>query len=542
MSESETLKFSFYRREKFVGIVSLIICLLIYILRLNSAVGLFKDDAWYLLLAQSISSGNGYQLLNFPLLGITPVYPPGMPTVLAFICYLNPKFPENIWLLKSVSIVSMFFLGIMIYYYFQKYRNLAKLPSLGIALVTVICPAFVFLATSTLMSECFFTALQIATILVIETYVKKASYSKFPYLVLLGAFLASSAFLTRTIGVVIIGASVLFLATKRLWTGVAVFILGVVICILPWTVYKKVTFQEPLNPLVTKQYGVTNYNDEFWKLRAGSLERITVADLPARFLKNIQQISELNIGGMLLPIAFRGARESGEEVLGMTGVMDGNLGTKVFSWTFAIIIALGFALSLRSGLTLAELVVLMSLTLIIAWPWLPFRFILTLFPFLVFYALTTFQQLQLWLSKIKNLVSFNDEWLIAKIFLLFLLIVSFYDHLGYIQAKKQTNPKDQPQWIYLNRVYLEMFTYINEKTPIDSVITTDNPALVFLYTKRKTLVVTERDFEAFNVKYLVKTEINLPKTTVLGTSILGKKLLYHNPDFNLMVLSVNDKK
>jgi hypothetical protein len=432
----------------------------------------------------------------------------------------------------------MFLLGLACFYYFQKERNLPFLLSLSIAVATVTNPALVFLATSTLMSECVFILLQLAVILVIERYTKISTSSKIPYLVVLGGILASSAFLTRTIGIVIIASVVLFLLSKRLWASVIIFVFTVALCLLPWMIYKKITFPKNTDPLIEKQYGVTNYNDEFWKSRAGSSEKITIVDLPKRFLKNINEISGLNIGGMLFPSSFRGAKESGEEVLGMTGVIDGNFVTRIFSFTFALIAFVGFLLSVRQGVTLAELIVSTSFMLIIAWPWLPFRFVLALFPFLLFYILTTFYHLHMWLIEKKNLVKFNDQWLFAKVFFAFLIIFNIYDHLGYIQSAQNPQDNEKPQWIRIHKAQMEMFDWINKNGAKDSVIVSDNPSLVFLYTGKKTLVVTERDFRAFNVKYLVKTEITPPSSTILGTSILGKKLVYNNPDFNLMVLEV----
>jgi len=45
------------------GIVCLLVSLLIYVLRLDRVVGLFVDDAWYVLLAKSLATGHGYSLL-----------------------------------------------------------------------------------------------------------------------------------------------------------------------------------------------------------------------------------------------------------------------------------------------------------------------------------------------------------------------------------------------------------------------------------------------------------------------------------------------
>jgi hypothetical protein len=38
--------------------------LAVYLLRLDPAVGVFNDDGWYLVLAKSLATGQGYRLIN----------------------------------------------------------------------------------------------------------------------------------------------------------------------------------------------------------------------------------------------------------------------------------------------------------------------------------------------------------------------------------------------------------------------------------------------------------------------------------------------
>lgn len=54
------------------GAAALAVSLAIYILRLDKVAGLIVDDAWYVLLAKSLATGQGYTLINSP----TPVIPP----------------------------------------------------------------------------------------------------------------------------------------------------------------------------------------------------------------------------------------------------------------------------------------------------------------------------------------------------------------------------------------------------------------------------------------------------------------------------------
>ena len=122
------------------------------------------DDAWYVMLAKALAEGRGYWLVNAPLDGILPGYPPGFPALLSLVFYLRPEFPDNIWLLKSVSIAAMLGVAWLSYFYLQRLRqqprHLAALASVGIATT----PALVFLATSTAMSECVFTLTQLGVV------------------------------------------------------------------------------------------------------------------------------------------------------------------------------------------------------------------------------------------------------------------------------------------------------------------------------------------------------------------------------------------
>ncbi|MFN8002205.1 MAG: hypothetical protein U0X75_14450 [Acidobacteriota bacterium] len=54
--------------------------IVIYAMRLDRVVGMFQDDAWYVLLAKALATGQGYTLVNSPTSGILPLYPPAFPS------------------------------------------------------------------------------------------------------------------------------------------------------------------------------------------------------------------------------------------------------------------------------------------------------------------------------------------------------------------------------------------------------------------------------------------------------------------------------
>src|ERR1700736_4587632 len=119
------------------------------------------DDAWYMLLAKAIADGRGYHLISSATTAILPLYPPGFPAILSLVFRASPDFPQNVWWLKSVSIVAMMGVGVLTYVYVDTDRHAPRDISACAAVAVAIVPSFVFLATSTVMSECVFTLAQL---------------------------------------------------------------------------------------------------------------------------------------------------------------------------------------------------------------------------------------------------------------------------------------------------------------------------------------------------------------------------------------------
>jgi hypothetical protein len=76
--------------------LALALTLAIHWLRLDRVAGLAVDDAWYVLLAKALATGQGYTLINSPTPGTTPFYAPGFPALLSIFYRLSPGFPSNI--------------------------------------------------------------------------------------------------------------------------------------------------------------------------------------------------------------------------------------------------------------------------------------------------------------------------------------------------------------------------------------------------------------------------------------------------------------
>src|SRR5688572_8869359 len=210
------------RLSHFAGFAVLIATVAIYSFRLNGVAGQMVDDAYYVLLAKVISEWEGYRLVSSATTAMLPLYPPAFPAILSVAFLILPEFPENVWLLKSVSIASMFGVGLLTYLYATRRRMQQELAAC-VAIAVTLTPAFVFLATSTLMSECVFTLFQLATVLLIHRSVETGD-ARLTRIFTIGASLTAGAVvLIRSAGLGLVLAAGLWLLKERLWKQAALF-------------------------------------------------------------------------------------------------------------------------------------------------------------------------------------------------------------------------------------------------------------------------------------------------------------------------------
>jgi len=66
-------------------------------------VGVVADDAFYVILARSLATGQGYHALNLPGHPAGTHFPPGYPALLALLSLVAPAFPGNIAVFKAFN-------------------------------------------------------------------------------------------------------------------------------------------------------------------------------------------------------------------------------------------------------------------------------------------------------------------------------------------------------------------------------------------------------------------------------------------------------
>jgi sensor histidine kinase YesM len=108
----------FQLSQKYILILFLLLSTVLGLLRFNSLqIGTSYDDAKYIILAESLASGQGYQLINFPRPQIERNFPPGWPLLLTPLTFL---FPGNYSVLKFFTLILSLASVVLTYKIFSK--------------------------------------------------------------------------------------------------------------------------------------------------------------------------------------------------------------------------------------------------------------------------------------------------------------------------------------------------------------------------------------------------------------------------------------
>lgn len=189
-----------YLKKYFLPII-ICISAILAVLRFDSLqIGTSYDDAHYIILAESLASGQGYQLINFPRPQLERAFPPGFPLLLTPLTFL---FPNNYSVLKLFSLVLWLASIYLIYKLFSK-----RLPSPYFEiLITLVALNPLLIGTSvTVMSESAYLFFSLLAIYVGHAFsmttsiIEKSGYKPDLRIILVSIFIFYTL-LIRTIGI-----------------------------------------------------------------------------------------------------------------------------------------------------------------------------------------------------------------------------------------------------------------------------------------------------------------------------------------------------
>ncbi len=468
-------------------IVTLVICVsgLIYFFRIDHVIGQFGDDAWYLVLAKSIAETGSYQLMSSPIQGLQPIYPPGFPLILALVMKIVPGTVTNLWTLKYVSIFAMIGVGATCYKYYGQILKFPQYLSFMCVTFVVLAPGFVFIATSTLMSECVFTCFLLFALVKLETAIERAMIDN-RILVQIGV-IVSAGCLLRSAALMLVLAIMIRLVWCKEYSGVLKIAGIFCLIVTPWLIYSKLAYPNNLQKALHGGAIVSSYIEQLQMNTAGddSSGVTKIENYPRRVIENVKSIIGRDMLGLFLPSVIRSAEESGTEVLGLGGGMKMGLDklefaqeAKYLSLLFSLIILIGIIVRCKGGISSVEISLALTFLMTIVWPWLTFRFVLPFFPIILGYFFCGLQEISLLIGRYTQLKI--GEYKLARSILLTLLFFILAEHASYISLKQRT--PERVGWIDEFNSISELAASINQKLPTNCLIASTNTAQLFLLT------------------------------------------------------------
>jgi hypothetical protein len=192
-------------------------------------VGVFHDDAMYVILARSIASGQGYRYLNLPGAPAATQHPPGYPALLALVSWFAPAFPKNIVAFKAVNAI-LAAASAMLVTAFARARALEPRWAIALGVVSAISIPMLLLSSMVLSEPLFFLVI-IALLIAIERFVDRENGWWRPLAV--GAGIGACA-LVRLNGIALLPATLIVLGARRRWRDAGLVTLATVVAMLPW--------------------------------------------------------------------------------------------------------------------------------------------------------------------------------------------------------------------------------------------------------------------------------------------------------------------
>ena len=493
-------------RANAAAIVLSAIAAAIYALRLDDAAGLIVDDAWYILLAKALASGEGYRLISSATVAVMPAVPPGFPAVLAPVFLLVPAFPDNLALLKLISIAAMAGVGVCCWIDFTRHRGVPNAQATLLAGIVVLTPAFVFLATSTVMAECVFTVALMLAVLAVERVIRQES-TQFRAAMLAGVSLAAVV-LIRSAGVAAIAAAIAYLLLHRRWHQLAVCAMTAAVCVLPWQLYAADNAPSASDSFAHGGTIAYSYRELLQMARPGDVRAtVTPGEAVVRGVTNVAGIAARDVGAIIAPVLFRGAHESGQEVVSVGASGRGSMGAAPGTIVISLMLSLGIVAGVvrsRAWFSLPALVVAATVAIIAAVGAETYRYVVPLTPFLVLFFWRGLPHPSL-----------------ARIGVLCVLGLHVMDHGLYVRAKVNGDAN----WLADARDVEHVLATLNAQPP--GAVASTNPGLVYLRTHRKgvALAYAEQNWEfwaAAGVRYLVALRSLEPPALARDSEMLLK--------------------
>ena len=430
-------------------------------------VGNVADDAHYIVLAESLASGQGYHLINFPDAPPEFFFPPGWPLLLAPIVYL---FPDNFFVLRFLPL--LFWLGSLLLIY-KLFQTRLQSPYLELLLAFVALNPALIIMSSTIVSEAAYLFFSLLTIIAFEALIKFKAQDRW-WLFLTVIALALFTMLVRTIGVtLLLSIPVYLLLTRRfrylgVLVGLALIALGPII----W---------------------LDAQNETSLIFSPGYKQHIDYIGPRLIYFaqpwEHLPQLSYTQAFDVIVPMALRSWLSN--PVLASLVLL--------FKVSLISVIILGYLYS-SGRYQLSEIYILLYLGIFYLWivyvSEVRGRFLYPLLPFIYFYLLVGLIKIGQWI-KIKEKKQAKNLAIVLATLIITLALIRNYKHWA------------DPEKDRMVSNLIAGNSWLREATSDDTIVMSPWPQRDYLYARRKTVAYPDYDTDLWayiqdnNVGYII---------------------------------------
>lgn len=489
------------RRDKLAAaILALLFLFLGYYRMVPKVCGVYHDDAIYVITGKALAQGLGYRLINLPHAPLQTKFPILYPALLAVVWKVWPAFPDNLVLMKWLSVLCGAATLGLAYLFLLRFGYFSRGVVSPACLLSATSPIFLYFASNTL-SEIPFALLAVVALWVMEAQVRTPTWG--PGRQFWSGVLLALPFMCRVLGasLVVAGLFTLYYWRRPLrWV-----VLGLAAVMLPWFLWTLrglgAWSRDPILGYYTDYLG--------WWVSTGPLLLMKV------------------MVGNLLNISIAST------VLSLEGVNQALMAAQVAAWPVLGIliglIPLIAVISQRGKGQILPCFIVLYLAIVLWVPWSPNRYLIPILPFIIAYLFFGIWALLRNLAAKLSVRSLTLA-IVAPLILANLLLLHRYHALaqrtGYPFNSLESHPASWSR-------YQALFNWLNTHTGPQDIIASWKDPMIYLYTGRTairpwrmtpallmgyrnhgnevhpfgTVDELERTLKAYQVRYLVQVPI-----------------------------------
>ena len=456
------IRYITYKRRLLIALL-LLLCLLGYTVYLSDNLFPGSDNARFLVLAQSLISGQGYRKIALASSPHHTLAPPGFPMLLTPVLAI---FGNNIRV-EKVWVALFAVLTIPVVYLLFK-REYSTPYAIGLALIYATTPV-VFMYARRVYSDLPFTLTTLLALIMVEEYTTRQG-DKNLYLIASAGLLGASYYL-RSAGLVLIIASIVSLLIKKHYRKACVLLL-VMICIAsPWAIWRNhfsTEVQSYSSAFLNSGNPYQNFSAIFSNL--GHYARY--------FAENLWYISA-----------------KAPSHLGIISTVR-NLLTLLTIAGVSVTILLGIRVTTRRHFGLSEIYFGTYMLMLASYSYIIDRFIIVIVPFIIHYYLQG-------LSAITQYPVFRIKPKTRKIVILILVSGMLLSNTSHIIARLYQETHFSTYSPVASDLY-EIAKWARDNTSPNEIVITDDPYLFYVYAERQTVTPTQPlDVDNEAVRYIV---------------------------------------